>query len=286
MQPIFVGDVQGCADEFDELLDRARRAFGVDGFTLFIVGDLVNRGPHNLALLRTVADLVERDRAHLVLGNHELGLLLAAAGRRKLRALDTIGDVLDSPERGHWVDWLRRRPLVISGRLGRRDFVLVHAGVHPDWDLATLRLRARAIESRLGADDPKVCDALLAAERSDPDRDDLDRVTRCRGIDRATGRWMDAEPDDPADAWHRHWAARAHPYCVVYGHWAMQGLHVAPGLRGLDTGCVHHGRGRDGLLTAWIPDITAADPFAVPDDRFWQIPARRRYVPADGSPAW
>jgi hypothetical protein len=62
----------------------------------------------------------------------------------------------------------------------------------------------------------------------------------------------------------------------VYGHWSLQGLHVARGLRGLDTGCVHHGRGRDGLLTAWTPD-ERPDPFGVPDDRFVQVRAHARY---------
>jgi hypothetical protein len=63
----------------------------------------------------------------------------------------------------------------------------------------------------------------------------------------------------------------------VYGHWSLQGLHVARGLRGLDTGCVHHGRGRDGFLTAWLPDPAADEPFGLPDAAFWKIPARRAY---------
>jgi hypothetical protein len=89
--------------------------------------------------------------------------------------------------------------------------------------------------------------------------------------------------------WHRAWSARGHDYCVVYGHWALQGLHVARGLRGLDTGCVHHGRGRAGMLTAWLPGLArggaageaASWPFDVPDDRFWQVPALERYVARD-----
>ena len=85
------------------------------------------------------------------------------------------------------------------------------------------------------------------------------------------------------------WRLRDPGFGVVYGHWARQGLHVSPGLRGLDTGCVHHGRGRDGVLTAWLPDSApsaSGDPFAVPDERFWQVPAKRRYYypRADGGP--
>lgn len=286
MQPIFVGDVQGCAEELGELLQRARARYG-DACELLFVGDLVNRGPSSLPLLETVHDLVERGRARYVLGNHEIGLLLSATGRRPLRPLDTIRDVLDSPDCPRWVEWLRRRRLVETGRLGETDFALVHASVHPDWDLPTLVARARAIEQRLGSDDPAELARLLDARRDeDPDRDDLERMTRARGVDPASGRWTDAEPDRPENAWHRHWAARHHGYGVVYGHWAMQGLHVAPWLRGLDTGCVHHGRGRDGFLTAWLPDPADRHPFRVPDDRFWKIPARRRYIATDAPGAW
>ena len=116
------------------------------------------------------------------------------------------------------------------------------------------------------------------------DRDTLGRLTRCRSVDEAQG-WSKAVPEGAARAWHEAWSEHRHRYGVVYGHWSMQGLHVAEGLRGLDTGCVHHGRGRDGYLTAWLPtagdaeenDVSAVDPFDLPDDRFWQIPALARY---------
>ncbi len=78
---------------------------------------------------------------------------------------------------------------------------------------------------------------------------------------------------------HELWAANAHDYGLVYGHWSMQGLHVAPRLRGLDSGCVHHGRGRDGFLTAWVPDTAQRDPFAATaaEASLWLIPANRAY---------
>ena len=110
----------------------------------------------------------------------------------------------------------------------------------------------------------------------------LARLTSCRSVSR-TGRWSKHEPVAPDVAWHAAWSERRHDYGVVYGHWAMQGLHVAPGLRGLDTGCVHHGR--DGFLTAWLPDWKRDDAFAVPDEGFWQVRARRRYYVEPTSPA-
>jgi bis(5'-nucleosyl)-tetraphosphatase (symmetrical) len=274
MQTIFVGDVQGCSEELEQLLGRARDVYG-SRFELRLVGDLINRGPDNLAVLRRVRGLVDAGRARLVLGNHEIGLLLTAAGLRERKPLDSFGDVLEASDAAEWIAWLRRQPLLETGQLGQQRFAMVHAAVHPDWSLAELERRVRLIEARLA--DPREAGALLAADPArDPDRDLLGRLTQARSVTRAGG-WSPELPEGELQAWHQSWSARGHDYCVVYGHWAMQGLHVEPRLRGLDTGCVHHGRGRDGSLTAWLPDPGAAAPFDVPDGGFWQIPARRIY---------
>lgn len=284
MQRIFVGDVQGCADELDELVDRARAGFGSE-FELCLVGDLVNRGPYNLRVLRRVRDLAESGHAQCVLGNHELGLLRVALGLEALGPRDTYSDVLAAADSGDWIAWLLRRPLVVSGRAGRQRFALVHAGVHPDWDLETLESRAREVEARLRSDERAEVERLLKGPRAAGSAGDvLERLTGCRTAD-PSGAWRPEPPElaPPGfEAWHRLWAQRGHGYGIVYGHWARQGLHVAPGLRGLDTGCVHHGRDHEGLLTAWLPDPGARTPFAVPDDGFWQIPARRVYYVAEG----
>ena len=276
MQPIFVGDVQGCAEELEEILGRARARFG-EGFEAFFVGDLVNRGPESLRALETAFDLVEKGRARYVLGNHELGLLLAGLGLRPLRSIDSAVEILDSPDASFWMEWLRRRPLVAEGVLGERPYAMVHAAAHPDWGLPELVARARGVEARLAAPSLDTAMRFLAADpREDPDRDLLDRLVHCRSVP-APGRWSRDEPARPEEAWHAVWTRHGHRYGVVYGHWAMQGLHVAPGLRGLDTGCVHHGRGRTGYLTAWLPDLQRADPFQIPDDGFWRVQARRKY---------
>jgi bis(5'-nucleosyl)-tetraphosphatase (symmetrical) len=276
VQQIFVGDVQGCADELDELLDRARLRFGA-GFELWVVGDLVNRGPDNLRALRRVRELVEASRAQYVLGNHEIGLIATALGARELSPLDSIVDVLDAPDAADWIRWLRERPLVVESRLGEhgeQPFVMLHASAHPDWTRGALCARASAAAARLRGDDDELRDWLR--DGSDEDRDVLGRITRCRSVSEG-GAWSSKPPANGEVPWHERWSSRDPDYGVVYGHWALQGLHVAPLLRGLDTGCVHHGRGRDGLLTAWLPAPGSSAPFAVPDDRFWQIPARRAY---------
>jgi hypothetical protein len=155
---------------------------------------------------------------------------------------------------------------------------MVHAGVGADWSLSELEDRARAVEHCLGDDDAERAVGLLAARREDdPRADDLARLTRCRSVDKR-GRWSSRDPSRPEEIWHHAWSGQNHDYAVVYGHFAIQGLHVAPGLRGLDTGCVHRGR-----LTAWVPDPERDDPFGVPDAGFWQARAHRRYYD-DGGP--
>jgi len=279
MQRIFVGDVQGCSDELHELVERATETFG-DEFSLFVAGDLINRGPDNLGPLELVRGLVEAGRAEYVLGNHEINLLAVQFGLRDLSPNDSISDILDAPDASDWVDWIRGRPLAVSGEIADQHFAMLHAAADPDWSLDDLLDRAARVEARLSGPIKKARAFLAADPEADPDRDALGRLTRCRSVP-AEGTWSSRDPETPDQAWHRVWASRQHDYGIVYGHWARQGLHVDIGLRGLDTGCVHHGRGRDGFLTAWLPDSNssrgAQRPFDTPDDRFWQIPAARRY---------
>jgi bis(5'-nucleosyl)-tetraphosphatase (symmetrical) len=279
VQRIFVGDVQGCADELDALIARAEAAFGED-FALWLAGDLVNRGPDNRRVLERVRALVDAGRAEVVLGNHELHLLSVHWGQRPLSENDSIGDVLDAPDVAEWVDWLRRRPLARTGEIAGQPFAMVHASVGAGWTLEELRGRAAKASARLAGPEPEARAFLAMDPAESPERDDLARLTRGRSGD-GEG-WSSREPDSPEGAWHQAWRAQRPAYGVVYGHWARQGLHVEEGLRGLDTGCVHHGRGRDGFLTAWLPDeepgrAGVGRAFDLPDERFWQIPARRRY---------
>lgn len=274
MQQIFIGDVQGCADELDALLARAEAAFGED-FEVWLVGDLVNRGPASLRVLRRVRELSRRGRARCVLGNHELSMLASAWGLRERRPSDTFGEVLDAPDADDWIEWIRHLPLAETGRLGSQRFAMLHAAAHPDWELADLRGVAVRVEALLRADLESAREFLASDPASDPDRDALARVTSCRSV--GAGGWSSEPPDGALEAWHRAWASSAHDYAVVYGHWSLQGLHVAPELRGLDTGCVHEGRGRPGFLTAWIPDRSTRRPFDVPDEGFWQERAHRPY---------
>jgi bis(5'-nucleosyl)-tetraphosphatase (symmetrical) len=288
---IFIGDVQGCADELEDLLALAAAELG-DEFEVWSVGDLINRGPDNLRVLERMRTLHADGRARIVLGNHEIGLLMRWLGVRGGSTADTIDDILAAPDIDDWIHWLRGLPLVETGDLDGQPFAMVHASVHPDWDLASLVDHARGAEEPLRELEPAGLRRWLRATPGEAavgrERDDLDRLTRGRSVVDAAGSWSERLPAKAAHAWHRRWAKRGHEYGIVYGHWALQGLHVAPGLRGLDTACVHHGRedgrgGRtEGTLTAWIPYADAPRragyaQFGVPDDRFLHVMAKKHY---------
>jgi bis(5'-nucleosyl)-tetraphosphatase (symmetrical) len=279
-QQVFIGDVQGCSEELAELLGRLDSRFG-DDYVVYLAGDLINRGPSNLPALESVLRLQQDGRASFVLGNHEISLLRVAYALRPLGEFDSFGDVLESSSRDDWLAWLRRQSLVECGDIAGHPFAMVHASAAPSWTRDELARRARRIEQRLAKSDEAAA-ALLAASGGGAEieavRDDLGRMTRCRSV--SGDAWSSEEPGGEAEAWHTAWSRANHDYGIVYGHWARQRLHVALKLRGLDTGCVHHGRGSDGFLTAWLPGNEAASgaaPFDVPDDRFLQVRARRRY---------
>jgi bis(5'-nucleosyl)-tetraphosphatase (symmetrical) len=220
-QRIFIGDIQGCADELDDLLEVIR--FDPTAHRLIAVGDLVNRGPASARVLRRLIAL----DADSVLGNHDLHLLAHAAGRRPRRPDDTFDDVLQAPDAPPLLDWLRQRPLV----LGWPDVVVVHAGLHPAWrDPEAI---ARPLEARIRAGELPLGDAALQF------------LTRVRFCNAEGTRPTDEQSPGPGFApWDDHYRGRR---TVVFGHWAQRGLVHGERVRGLDTGCVWGGR-----LTAWI----------------------------------
>ncbi|HEV7733086.1 MAG TPA: metallophosphoesterase [Candidatus Binatia bacterium] len=222
MRRIFVGDIQGCRDELEDVLAAVR--FDPSSDELHPVGDLVNRGPDSLGTLR----LLRRLDAGGVLGNHDIHLLRLADGIGTPRPGDTLDAVLAAPDRDELITWLRKRPLCRAWD----DVVAVHAGLHPAWDdpIAVL-----APLSPTDADDERVAFAT--------------RVRYCDAKGRRPARDYPA-PGAPFAPWYEHWVARhGTARTVTWGHWARNGLVRIPGGRGLDTGCVWGGQ-----LTAWIAD--------------------------------
>src|SRR5580698_10480890 len=128
-----IGDVQGCDEELGALL--ASLKFSADRDRLWLVGDLVNRGPASLKVLRRVRALGAA--ATVVLGNHDLHLLAVSLGKARLRDGDTLDDVLQAPDRSELLDWLITRPLMHEDPA--MNLCMVHAGLPPQWDLPLAR---------------------------------------------------------------------------------------------------------------------------------------------------
>src|SRR5271169_4246064 len=140
-----VGDIQGCGIELQQLLELMR--FDPAQDKLWLVGDLVNRGPDSLQVLRLIKSL--GDSAITVLGNHDLHLLAVAEGTAELHRSDTLDEVLNAPDRDELLTWLRQQRLLHA----ENGYVLVHAGLLPQWSVEQAGSLAHEVESALRGDD-------------------------------------------------------------------------------------------------------------------------------------
>ena len=245
-----IGDVQGCAAELEALLDRVGYSPARD--RLWFVGDLVNRGPRSLDVLRLVAGL--GDSAVVVLGNHDLHLLAAARGAGLRDGDESLAPVLAAPDRARLLDWLQsRRMLHHDPALGR---VMIHAGLPPQWTLDSALACAADLEQVLQGEASGAFFARMYGNQPDLWRDDLEgmdrlrftvnALTRLRACD-AEGRMLlklkgpVARLPTGTMPWFRVPGRRTAGHRVVCGHWSALGYHDADGVLALDTGCVWGG---------------------------------------------
>lgn len=266
-----IGDLQGCHEEFVQLLDLV--GFSPAEDRLWLVGDLVNRGPGSLPILREVKAL--GDAARVVLGNHDLHLLTVAAGHRKPHRSDTIDDVLEAPDRDELVDWLCSQPLVVR----EDDLLMVHAGLLPSWTAAHARMLSGEVEAKLASADAHRFLGVLYGDEPSAWRDDLEGDDRLRAIVNACTRMRFCTPDgrmefrekrgrEHAPEGFRPWFAHDHRRTagetVVCGHWSTLELDLAPNVMMLDSGCL------------WGGTLTA---IRLPDRRVFQVPSRHPVQP-------
>ncbi|MFM9968386.1 MAG: symmetrical bis(5'-nucleosyl)-tetraphosphatase [Burkholderiales bacterium] len=244
-----IGDVQGCHDELLELIDAIN--FDAAKDRLWFVGDLVNRGPASLAVLRTVRGLGER--ALVVLGNHDLHLISLALGMAKPRDDDTLDDVLAAPDCDELIDWLRHRPMmVVEG-----NFVLLHAGLLPQWDIGKAAQLAGEVEAALrGPKHRKFFEHLYGSKPAswedslqgwDRLRVIVNAMTRMRFCS-AKGEMEFKSKGESTDAppgylpWFDVAGRQSAQATVIFGHWSALGLKLTPNILALDTGCVWGGK--------------------------------------------
>jgi bis(5'-nucleosyl)-tetraphosphatase (symmetrical) len=245
-----IGDIQGCYQPLQQLVKKLR--FSADRDQLLFVGDLVNRGPDSLQVLRQVR--AWHDNALSVLGNHDLHLLAHHFDpARPLRNGDTLQPVLAAKDREPLMQWLLERPLLIHDAQ-RRD-VILHAGLIPQWTVSQAVSQAAAAERALRSAPEKFLSAMYG-NKPDRWREDLDtadqhrftinvltRLRYCSADGTVNLKLKDAPADvaPPWRPWFEHEQRRATGVRIVFGHWSTLGLLRRPGLLALDTGCVWGG---------------------------------------------
>ena len=260
-----IGDLQGCCDPLDRLL--ATIAFSPSRDRIHVLGDLVNRGPRSLAVLQRLAGL--GDAAQCLLGNHDLHLLAVAHGVRKPSNGDTLDAILDDPQREALLDWLRHRRMAAEAC----GWLLVHAGVIPQWSAEQTLALAGEIETMLRSPDITVfLPAMYGNEprRWDPALDGPDRwrfivnvLTRMRvcSADGELELKKDAVDEAPPGMlpWFAHADRLTRDTPIAFGHWSQLGLVDTPLLLSIDTGCLW-----GGALTAVRVDNGHREVFQVP----------------------
>lgn len=246
-----IGDVQGCMDDLWRLLERIR--FEPMHDTLWFAGDLVNRGPDSLAVLRFVRDL--GPSALTVLGNHDLHLLAVACGATTLRSGDTLDDILAAPDRDELMHWLRRQPLLHHD--AGRSITLVHAGVPPQWDIAKARACAAEVEAVLGGDEYVEFFNHMYGNEPDMWSDDLAGWDRLRFITNCLTRLRYCDVmgrlalkhklgpgthPDHVMPWFAVPGRRSGDARILFGHWSTLGVGEHHNVIALDGGCVWGGQ--------------------------------------------
>ncbi|WP_417680657.1 symmetrical bis(5'-nucleosyl)-tetraphosphatase [Pseudidiomarina aquimaris] len=252
MARYFVGDLQGCVQQLDELLTKVN--FNPRFDELWCVGDIVARGPDSLACLQRLASL--GDALKCVLGNHDLNLLAVLCGIRKANPKDHLDTILALPEQQQrqWIDFLVKQPLIQHAD----DVVMTHAGLFPQWSLAQAKALAQEVSEslqrawrhdKLGLWLDKMYGnepACWSTQLSGPERIRfvINAFTRMRFLDanQCLNLTIKTAPNDETRAqglqpWFDYWQPQQ--FSIVFGHWAaLQGATQRDDVIGLDTGCV------------------------------------------------
>lgn len=270
-----IGDLQGCYSELIDLLGQ----IGFDGGSdrLWFTGDLVNRGPQSLDCLRFVKEMGES--AVTVLGNHDLHLLAMAAGKMKPKKNDTVEDILAADDRNELLDWLRQQPLTHYDK----GYLMVHAGLLPQWDAERARELASEVETVLRSDDADEFYSHMYGNQPDTWSEDLKGMDRLRYITNCFTRIRYCHEDSRLDLtdknppgkqaehlipWFQFETRPTRDIPILFGHWAslpfgnikdFSPYNVHP----LDTGCV------------WGRRMTA---MRLEDGRMFSVPSRQPIV--------
>jgi len=247
-----VGDLQGCLQALQCLLKQV--AFDPQRDRLWLVGDLVNRGPQSLETLRFLYSI--RESLVCVLGNHDLHLLAAGRNIERLKKADTLREIVEAPDCAELLEWLRQQKLMHYDE--QRNIALVHAGIPPQWSLRKALKCAAEVETALRDDNllPPYLDGMYGNDPAKWDND-LKGVPRLRVITNYFTRMRFCTADGKLDLkskegldtapagykpWFQHKERKTRDVKIIFGHWAaLEGKCNEPGISALDTGCVWGG---------------------------------------------
>ncbi|XBS70507.1 bis(5'-nucleosyl)-tetraphosphatase (symmetrical) ApaH [Acerihabitans sp. KWT182] len=271
MSTYLIGDIHGCFEELKLLLSQVD--FDPSQDELWLTGDLVARGPASLEVVRYVREL--GDSVRMVLGNHDLHLLAVYAGISRNKPKDRITPLLEAPDADVLVNWLRRQPVLQVDE--EKKLIMAHAGITPQWDLATARVCAREVEAVLSSDSyPLFLDAMYG-DMPNNWSPELTGLSRLRFSTNAFTRMRFCFPNGQLDMICKDTPDRAPPplrpwyllpgpvseeYSIAFGHWAsLEGKGTPEGIYALDTGCCWGG---DLTLLRWE------------DKQYFRQPSNRR----------
>lgn len=245
-----IGDIQGCYEEFSALLDKASFEPGPD--ELWVAGDLVNRGRDNLSVVRKIMGFGQH--AKVVLGNHDLHLLAASVSARPMNRKDTIGDILQAPDREEILHWFRQQSLLIQSD----NFVMTHAGIPHIWSVSEAALCAKEVECVLQSEHYGQFLRNMYGNKPNCWSSELEGQQRLRVITNYFTRMRFVSPDGTEDFSAKEGLDSApqnmqpwfeyprkpedEAYTFLFGHWAaLQGKTPHPRFVAMDTGCIWGG---------------------------------------------
>ncbi|RCL44947.1 MAG: symmetrical bis(5'-nucleosyl)-tetraphosphatase [Candidatus Thioglobus sp.] len=241
-----IGDIQGCYQQLRQLLDKL--AFDANQDRLWLVGDLVNRGPQSLQTLQYIRSL--GSAVSCVLGNHDIHLIACHAGVKTCKPSSSLTQILRHPEADDIVTWLRHQPLLHFDQ--HLNWLMVHAGLLPQWDFALAQQCAQAVEAQLKSADyaeflrdaygdtpAQWQDNLSPQERL---RISLNAFTRLRVCDQYGRMNFEFKGELGAQAEDLHaWfevPRKSSQLRIVFGHWSALGLKRSKNILAIDTGCL------------------------------------------------
>ena len=285
-----IGDIQGCDVALQRLLDAV--SFSPSRDTLLVLGDLVNRGPDSLAVLRRLMGY--EGAARCLLGNHDLHLLTLAYGLRKPSRSDTLDGVLQASGKRKLIDWLRTRPLAMLETIENKPLLMVHAGVLPAWTAQQTIQLAHEVEAALQSAEIK--DFLQHLYGNSPARWDAGLVgyDRLRVVVNALTRLRFCTADGAMEFDSKEGAGAAPAGCmpwfevpgrqtanvtVAFGHWSTLGHIQRAGVLAMDTGCVW-----GGCLSALRIGVAKTGNHAAEDSSAWDTELIQVHCPQAQKP--